>query len=239
MKHAIFKSAYKMPAYNFIFFNLYYTLHQNAIVANCNNELDVINTINEITYAENPIEKIRQLCVNIGIGYENMYKDYIPYHFKAFDCLLSGVELDLENEEESFSIKNFIDSFSIKESIRSFNISISEQLDSIYYDDKFYRTDVIRKKNQLLSMIQNLESLPICENMFDLYEIQLEQQTKENLKNFNPLRILGFNEEKDYKDKYLKDIQEFVYRLGYKSINDLKKISIIDYYTAVNAKMSE
>jgi predicted transcriptional regulator len=77
------------------------------------------------------------------------------------------------------------------------------------------------------------------ENVADLVAEKLASFDLDTLKSYQPIKVYGYDSAADYRDKYLSDISELALSIGFDSLDDLKKISIVDYYNRVHKKQTE
>lgn len=238
MTNRIYSGANNLPAYNYVYFAMYYNMFQNTLVHSYNKEMEVFGLVYSTLMSGN-IEKAKTICINASVGIENAIK-HIPFEYKALDCITLNIDYShLEDESESFSFSKGISLTEARASIRSFYKSLDHQLDGRFCNDNFYKAELLEKKTNFLNNISTIVNLPVIDNVFDIYNEALERNELDSMAKFEPLQLLGLGTMQDYKDKYLKEINQFALNLGFDSLSDLQKITVFDYFSRISIETNK
>lgn len=223
-----YSSLQELPAYNWVLFECYYTLHCYISRDHLKDEMDFISKLGGYI-GRGDTDDLKRLMDARWQALLRSENNMVPYVYFAYDCLLHEAT-DIINEDSSFSFDNVPAGEvlnSINDIYQFFNIELTE----IFEDSSLFREQIANDRKNFFKEIEALKKL-------DLKDQQAINDYAESIL-MHRIDTTDIPDFVRFKDKYLKSISFTLDSLNFMSLNDLKNISTFDYYTKLVRRHEE
>lgn len=231
IKPEFYANIYELPALNWLFFELYYSLHQHTFSKTLRKDMDFLIKLKGLAGAK----KEKELVKMIDNQYASLAREQqgeIPYLYLAYDCLLKKVNKtisDFQSEINSYSYSNE-PLESCKDVVEIAFDFFNEELEKNFYESPLFNRKRKQDKMIFLRRIKKLASL-------DFEKGDVEEYAFEVLTMF--LQDSNIPEMINFKASYLRNIGFSLDALNLASLNNLGEISVYDYYSTLSRRHEE